>query len=478
MAATASHHVLRGVEDVVNFIDGRTSIRGRAGVIWWLALAGLFLDALSNSALSAGLGPMTRDLHLSPPQVALLTSMASWVAIFFNPIGGWLADRYGRLIPIVAAKALYVMGTLLACFAPSYELVVIGRFFVGAAYGMDFAIAMALLGEVTPKKLSARINTWQGIWYTAVTINLLLALVFFNAGVGDAIWRYSIGATAVVAVLLFILQLVFLVESPTYLARRGNLERAADSMSRMYHQDFVAAPVEDRTPIVNLANRGIRNVALIFRGKYLPRTVLAATVQVGQALEYFAVGWYLPIISLSIFGQDFVQATLGTIVFNLFGILGGFMSPVIGKKLGLRRASAFGFSGVFVMLLIMGFFFESMPLALAFVVPSLFILLHSAGPGANGKSLSTLSFRSELRGSANGFIGAIGGLGSALGLLIFPLLKADIGLGPTFLILSAVPLICAIICFTIKWEPTMAGVNVDDEPDAPGFDDAPVQVAR
>ena len=149
MAATASHHVLRGVEDVVNFIDGRTSIRGRAGVIWWLALAGLFLDALSNSALSAGLGPMTRDLHLSPPQVALLTSMASWVAIFFNPIGGWLADRYGRLIPIVAAKALYVVGTLLACFAPSYELVVIGRFFVGAAYGMDFAIAMALLGEVT-----------------------------------------------------------------------------------------------------------------------------------------------------------------------------------------------------------------------------------------------------------------------------------------------------------------------------------------
>ena len=49
MAATASHHVLRGVEDVVNFIDGRTSIRGRAGVIWWLALAGLFLDALRVS---------------------------------------------------------------------------------------------------------------------------------------------------------------------------------------------------------------------------------------------------------------------------------------------------------------------------------------------------------------------------------------------------------------------------------------------
>lgn len=477
MATTASTHVLRGVEDVISFIDARSSIKGRAAVIWWLALAGLFLDALSNSALSAGLGPMTRDLQLSPAQVALLTSMASWVSIFFNPFGGWLADRYGRLIPIVAAKALYVIGTLLACFAPSYELVVVGRFFVGAAYGMDFAIAMALLGEVTPKKLSARINTWQGIWYTAVTINLLLALVFFNSGVGDAIWRYSIGATAVVAVLLFILQLVFLVESPTYLARRGHLERAAASMTKMYHADFVAAPLEQRTPIINLANKGIRNVVLIYKGKYLPRTILATTVQIGQALEYFAVGWYLPIISLQIFGQDFVQATLGTTVFNLFGILGGFLSPVLGKKFGLRRASAYGFAGVFVMLVIMGLFFESMPMALAFVVPSLFILFHSAGPGANGKSLSTLSFRSELRGSANGFIGAMGGLGAALGLLVFPLLRADLGLGPTFLILSAVPLIASIICFSIKWEPTMSGVNVDDEPDAPGFDDAPRAVA-
>lgn len=468
----AGTRTLRGVQDVIEYISTRPGIQGRAAGIWWLALAGLFLDAMSNSALAAGLGPMTKDLALTPGQVALLTSMASWVSIFFNPIGGWLADRYGRVIPIVISKAVYVLGTLLACFAPSYELVVIGRFFVGAAYGMDFAIAMALLGETTPKKFSARINTWQGIWYTAVTSNLLLALVFYNFNVGNAIWRYSIGATALVAVALFILQLVFLVESPTYLARRGLVERAAESMTKMYNEQFVAAPHDERTPIVNLADKGIRNVTLIYRGKYLPRTVLATTVQIGQALQYFAVGWYLPIISLSLFGQDFVRATLGTIVFNVFGIVGGFLSPVIGKKLGLRRASAYGFSLVFIMLLVLGLFFETMPIAVAVIVPSLFILFHSGGPGANGKSISTLSFRSELRGSANGFIGAAGGLGATLGLLVFPLLKAQLGLGPTFLILSIVPLVSAIICFTIKWEPTAAGVNVDDEPDAPGFADS------
>ncbi|SDT29511.1 MFS transporter [Microterricola viridarii] len=461
--------VIRGVSDVVSFIDARPRISGRAAVIWWLALSGLFLDAFSNSALSAGLGPMTRDMELSATQVAILTSLASWVAIVFNPIGGWLADRWGRIPPLLFAKLLALIGAALAAFAPTFEMVLAGRFFVGAAYGIDFAIAMALLAEFTPARFKARLNTWQGIWYVAVSTNLILAIGFYNLGVGDSIWRFAVGSAGVVALVLLVLQAVFMVESPTWLARKEKLERAARSMTKIYGEKFTVAAVADRIPVLNQATRGIANVALIFRGTYRQRTILAATVQMAQSIQYFAVGWYLPIISLTLFGADFVVATLGALVFNLFGVFGGFMSPVVGKKLGLRRASAVGFGAVFVMLVILGFFYESMPIWLAFIVPSLFILFHSAGPGANGKSLSTLSFRSELRAGANGIIGAIGSMGAALGLLIFPLLKEGIGLGPTFLILSAVPLAAFIICSVIKWDPTRATVSPDEETNAPQF---------
>lgn len=465
--------ILRGIGDVVSYIDSRTQIRGRAGWIWWLALGGLFLDAFSNSALSAGLGPMTKDLELSAGQIALLTSMASWVALVFNPIGGWLADRFGRVGPLLVAKVLAMAGAFIAAFAPSFELVVAGRFFVGAAYGIDFAIAMALLAEFTPARFRARINTWQGIWYTAVSSNLILAIGFHNMNVGDSIWRYAVGTAGIVALLLFIAQAVKLVESPSWYARKGRLDEAARSMTKIYGEKFEAAPEAERIPMEGVATKGIGNVALIFRGIYLPRTILASTVQMGQSLQYFAVGWYLPIISIAIFGEgDFVLATVGTLVFNAFGIIGGFTSPLIAKKLGLRRASAIGFSLVFVMLVILGLAFDTMPLWLAFIVPSLFILFHSGGPGANGKSLSTLSFRSELRATANGFIGAIGSLGAALGLVVFPILKEDLGLGPTFLILSAVPFVAAVICWVIKWEPSRADFNPDEEPEAPQFRDA------
>ncbi len=63
--------------------------------------------------------------------------------------------------------------------------------------------------------------------------------------------------------------------------------------------------------------------------------------------------------------------------------------------------------------------------------------------------------------------GALGSTGAALGLLVFPLLKQNLGLGPTFLILAIVPLAACVVCSVIKWDPTRAPVSPDEELNAP-----------
>lgn len=103
---------------------------------------------------------MTRNLNLSATEVALLTSFSSWVAILFNPIGGWIADRWGRVPPLIIAKIMAVIGALLVMSSSSFSTIIVGRFFVGVSYGMDFAVAMAMLAEFTPVKLKSRLNTW------------------------------------------------------------------------------------------------------------------------------------------------------------------------------------------------------------------------------------------------------------------------------------------------------------------------------
>lgn len=456
-----------GVADVVALVDGLGKISGRSRVIWFLVFGGLFLDAYANASLSAGLGPMTSQMDLSSTQVSMLTATAPALAIVFNPVGGWLASRIGRVPPLLIAKVFVIAGALLAAFAGDFTVVWLGRVLVGVAYGIDFAVAMALLAEYTPAGLSGRLNLWQAVWYIATTSNLALALVFFHLDVGDDIWRWSTGSAGVVALVLLLLQGAMLRESPAWLASRGRLDEAVRNLDAIYGIKAVPGVPDEATRAAAVAPAiGLRHAGLLFKGAYLPRTVLASVISLAQSMQYFAVGWYLPLISLSIFGDSFEKATVGSMVFNAFGIAGGLLSAYFGRRLGLRLSSAAGFAGVFAALIAMGLSFQRVPLAVAFLLPALFILCHSSGPGANGKSIAALSYRSDVRALGTGVTGMLGSFGSVAGLYLFPQVKDSLGLADTFLVLSVVPLAGLITCLTIKWDPTKA-VSPDETPAAP-----------
>src|SRR5699024_2182761 len=98
------------------------------------------------------------------------------------------------------------------------------------------------------------LNVWQGIWYTAVSSNLILAIVFYQAGVGLDIWRWLLGSAGVFALALMILQWILIAESPTWLARKGRYEDAARSMTRVFKQPFAAVPLDQQAPVIGQAN--------------------------------------------------------------------------------------------------------------------------------------------------------------------------------------------------------------------------------
>ncbi|MFI9592840.1 MFS transporter [Nonomuraea sp. NPDC052265] len=453
---------IRNAGDAADVINTLTSLAGRANWIWFLALAGLFLDAYSNAALGAGLSPMVKQLGLSPGQVGLLTAMAPAIAIISNPFGGWLAARIGRVKPLLLTKVVFALGALLTAAGSDFQTVFAGRGLVGIAYGIDFAVAMALLAEYTPSTLKGRLNFWQGVWYTATTTNLLLTLVFYRFDVGADIWRWSVGSSAAFAVVLLVLQLTFLVESPTWLAAKGRLRESAAALRRMYGF-AVQEDTREGGPAEQGRQVGMTDAGVLFRKPYLPRTVLSTVISLTQAMQYFAVGWYLPVISLELFGKEFEKATIGSMAFNAVGIVGGCLAAYTGRRLGLRVSSMAGYAVVFVALLVMGATFKELPVALAALLPVLFIFFHSAGPGPNGKSIAALSYRSDIRTLGTGVTGMLGSLGSVAGLYLFPQLQAGIGVGASLMVLSVVPLVGLVTCLLIKWDPTRVAVNLEEE---------------
>jgi MFS family permease len=223
---------------------------------------------------------------------------------------------------------LALAGAVLVACGQDVADIVIGRILTGSAFGLDFAVAIAMLAELTPARLRHRLNMW--LWYLAVCGNLLLTLAADQWVADDSLWRYPVAATAAAALLLLNLQMLFLVESPCWLARQRRWQEAADAMGQLYHGHRFTVPDALHQPVAptpSLLPAPAPDLARLMRRPYRLRMALAAAVQAGQAVQYFAVGWYLPLLSLDLFGDDPRQATWGTLLFNLAGLCGACWRP-------------------------------------------------------------------------------------------------------------------------------------------------------
>jgi predicted MFS family arabinose efflux permease len=193
--------------------------------------------------------------------------------------------------------------------------------------------------------------------------------------------------------------------------------------------------------------------ARLLRPPYRRRAVLASVTFYAQGLEYFAIGWYLPVIALRLFGDDFSAAALGSALFNVFGIVGGFAAGRLAQRFTIRRTMIVGFAVVLAVLLLLGALFTGIPLWLAFTLPALFLLAHSAGPAPGGLGIATAAFPSDLRALGAGLTNMAGSLGAVTGLFAFPLVLAALGSGPTIMVMGVIPLLGLLTSVLIRFDP-------------------------
>lgn len=459
----ASTYAIGNEQDVADFIERGRPTGPRMRWIWILGLGGVFFEAYASAALGTGLGPLTDEMHLTPGQISILTGSSMFVSLVLGPVAGWLADRLGRVPMIVAAKVFALISALIAATATDVPVLIVGRAINGVAWALDFAVAFAYLAEFLAARHRSRLNRWQGIWYVATTCNLLLTVGIYELGVGQSIWRWSLGTSGAIAVLLGIGQATLLCESPRWLAGRGRLEKAARSLGLVYGVSVGVRKDADAAPVGERRKASMAEFARLFRGPYRRRTILAGVTFCAQGLEYYAIGWFLPVISLQMFGQDFVAATLGSAVFNIFGIAGGFVSGALAARFTVRRTMLVGFALVAADLILLGTIFKGIPLWLAFTLPALFLLFHSGGPAPGGISLSAAAYPSELRALGSGVTNMAGSSGGVIGLFCFPLIMAGLGAGPTIIVMAIVPLIGMITSLLIRWDPEKDGVPAEAE---------------
>ena len=122
-----------------------------------------------------------------------------------------------------------------AAFSPNIMILLIFRFLMGIAIGMDSPVAFTFIAEISNKVQRGRnVNYWQVVWYIAIVTSSLVVIAFFLMGAGETLWRMAVGFGTCIALVLYIMRLKYLQESPTWIIDHFSLEKATHYIQKHY----------------------------------------------------------------------------------------------------------------------------------------------------------------------------------------------------------------------------------------------------
>jgi len=219
-AGTASHHVASVESHSRRFVYLAAVFAGLGGLLF-----GYDTGVISGAQLF-----FQNDFSLSTfaleEMVAAGLAGAAAGALF----GGRLADIFGRRTLLIFTALIFAAGAILCAIAMSSAVLFCGRVIVGIGIGLSSGTVPVYISEVSPPDARG----WTvSLFQLAITIGILLAYLvdyaFANVAQG---WRWMFGLSVIPAA-VFALGMLYLPESPRWLVRHGQSDRARVLLSRI-----------------------------------------------------------------------------------------------------------------------------------------------------------------------------------------------------------------------------------------------------
>lgn len=226
----------RDTQDHDDTFGGSESGGGNA-FIWTLTLAacvGGLLFGYDTGVISSTLVSIGTDLsnrHLSSLDKGLITASTSFCALLASPVAGILADKFGRKSIIIYSDILFTAGALWQAISSQVWEMILGRALVGLAIGGASLIVPLYIAELAPGHLRGRLTTVQLLLITGgQAIAYVVGYIFSSMPSG---WRWMVGLGVAPAVSqIFMISLM--PETPRFLARAGQEEKARQILNKVY----------------------------------------------------------------------------------------------------------------------------------------------------------------------------------------------------------------------------------------------------
>jgi sugar porter (SP) family MFS transporter len=367
-------------------------------------------------------------------------------------ISGALSDRLGRKRLLVVAALLFAVTSVGNGLAHNFSLFIAWRMLGGVAIGLASSLSPMYISEVAPAQMRGKLVSLNQL---TIVVGILLAQYINwylvrelppgatdefikNSWFGQQGWRWMFGLTAVPA-LLFLLGMFLVPESPRWLAKNGQTERARDVLRRIGGVPYADAAVAEIQS--TLASQEIQQV----RFADLLEPKMAKVLVLGVVLAVFQQWCGINVIfnyAEEIFraaGYD-ISSVLKNIAWTgSVNMMFTFVALGTVDRAGRRPLMLFGAGGLAVIYTAMGFCYAQGVQGL----PVLLLVL--AAIGCYAMSLAPVTwvviseiFPNRIRGAAMSM--AVMALWIACFILTisFPFLNAMLGSAGTFWLYAAI----------------------------------------
>jgi len=199
-----------------------SALTGRMLLVALVSATSGLLYGYDTGIISGALLQIGREFALGDTAKSIVTASILAGAVLGALGCSALAERLGRNRTLLIIAVTFVIGSLAAALAPDPVSLSVARLVLGLAVGGATQTAPMYVAELSPSVLRGRLVL---CFQVAIGVGIVIATI---VGATDSIsWRWSIGAAAVPAVIMFAF-LVSLPESPRWLVKR---DRRADALA-------------------------------------------------------------------------------------------------------------------------------------------------------------------------------------------------------------------------------------------------------
>ena len=212
------------------------------GMVSFVAAIGGLLFGFDTGVISGTIGGITGDFNLNAWQEGFAVSNLIIACIIGSVLTGPLTDRFGRKRMLLLAGLLFTLSAVLSGLARHYWQLIVARFIGGLGVGIASVLSPIYIAELAPAGVRGILVSVNQL---AIVVGILLTYTsnWLLVGVSENDWRWMFEVEAVPA-FLFTLALLFIPESPRWLAKNNQDDKAREIFRKVAGEDYAESEIE------------------------------------------------------------------------------------------------------------------------------------------------------------------------------------------------------------------------------------------